>query len=124
MPELYTIGHSTHTLKEFFALLQVHEITYLVDIRTVPKSRHVPWFNKNDLSTALHTEKIAYIHMPELGGLRHSHKDSINQGWHCEGLDHCNPLKACFLKHFLNEIIFGKRIRGAIKFKGLSQIQF
>lgn len=82
MPKLYTIGHSTHTMEDFLALLQAYEITCLVDVRTIPKSRYVPWFNEDTLCEALHKEKIAYIHMSELGGLRHTAKDSINQGWH------------------------------------------
>jgi len=81
MPTLYTIGHSTRTLKEFMAILHAYNITQLVDIRTVPKSRHVPWFNQNALKLALRKEHIHYIHMQELGGLRHTHKNSINQGW-------------------------------------------
>lgn len=82
MPKLYTIGHSTHSLKEFLTILHAHEITHLADVRTIPKSRHVPWFNENDLRTALHKEKITYTHIAKLGGLRRGHKDSINQGWH------------------------------------------
>ncbi|HUX79594.1 MAG TPA: DUF488 domain-containing protein [Alphaproteobacteria bacterium] len=82
MPKLYTIGHSTRTLNEFMAILHGYNITHLVDIRTIPKSRHVPWFNENKLKPALPKEGISYIHMLELGGLRHAHKDSINQGWH------------------------------------------
>lgn len=78
---LYTIGHSTHTIEEFIEILKAHKITHLVDIRTVPKSRHVPWFNKSELAKVLKKEKIAYSHFSQLGGLRHSVKDSINTGW-------------------------------------------
>jgi uncharacterized protein (DUF488 family) len=84
MPSLYTIGHSTRSLEEFISLLKTYHITILVDVRTVPKSRHVPWFNENELQTVLGEEDITYIHMAELGGLRHPHKDSINQGWRNE----------------------------------------
>lgn len=82
MPKLYTIGHSDRTIKEFISLLHAFKITHLVDVRTIPKSRHVPWFNKNSLLTSLSQAKVSYIHMPELGGLRHARKDSINQEWH------------------------------------------
>lgn len=81
MTTLYTIGHSNHTLREFLELLHAHQITHLVDIRTLPKSRHVPWFNKNTLKTALHKRKIAYTHLEKLGGLRRTTKDSVNLGW-------------------------------------------
>lgn len=81
MPQLYTIGHSTHTLQEFLNILHNHKITHIVDIRTIPKSKHVPWFNENELKAALKKEKIPYTHLSELGGLRKTRKDSINQGW-------------------------------------------
>lgn len=82
MPKLYTIGHSDRTMNEFINLLHNFKITHLVDIRTIPKSRHVPWFNEKTLATELLKENITYIHMSELGGLRHARKDSPNQGWH------------------------------------------
>lgn len=81
MPKLYTIGHSTHTLQEFLEILNAHQLIHIVDVRTVPKSRHVPWFNKNEFAAALVKAKIMYTHMPKLGGLRKTTKDSINTGW-------------------------------------------
>lgn len=82
MHRLYTIGHSTHPLKEFMEILQAYQITHLVDVRTIPKSRHVPWFNGPVLKTSLAKEKIAYTHLLNLGGLRRTTKESINTGWH------------------------------------------
>lgn len=82
MPTLYTIGHSNHTLSEFLEILHAHKITRIVDVRTIPRSRHAPWFNENELKKALRQKKIAYIHMKQLGGLRKTSKESINQGWH------------------------------------------
>lgn len=82
MPKLYTIGHSTHTLKEFLEILAAYEITHIVDVRSIPKSRHVPWFNENTFKKSLHKVKIAYTHLSKLGGLRRTSKDSINMGWH------------------------------------------
>lgn len=81
MATLYTIGHSTHNLEDFINLVLGHGATDIIDIRTVPKSRHVPWFNKDSLGIALKKENVTYSHMPTLGGLRHSYKDSINAGW-------------------------------------------
>jgi uncharacterized protein (DUF488 family) len=77
-----TIGHSTRTLEEFIGLLQVHGVTCVVDVRTVPRSRHNPQFNKTSLPRALKKAGLAYVHMPGLGGLRHAKSDSINVGWH------------------------------------------
>jgi uncharacterized protein (DUF488 family) len=82
MPRLFCIGHSTHSFEEFLAMLRAYKISHLVDVRSVPKSRYVPWFNKSELQGALSEAKIRYTHLPELGGLRKPHPDSINQGWH------------------------------------------
>lgn len=79
--ELFTIGHSTRTIEEFLALLKKYDITHLVDVRTIPKSRRVPWFNSEELAKSLHKERIDYTHLKSLGGLRHAKKDSINTGW-------------------------------------------
>lgn len=81
MPRLYTIGHSTHTLQEFFDILHAHQITHVVDVRTIPKSRHVPWFNEKEFKASLSKEKIAYSRIAKLGGLRKTLKNSINMGW-------------------------------------------
>jgi uncharacterized protein (DUF488 family) len=78
---LWTIGHSTKSIDEFLALLQSHGIKRLVDVRTIPRSRHNPQFNAETLGTHLQTAKVAYEHQPELGGLRKPTKDSINAGW-------------------------------------------
>jgi uncharacterized protein (DUF488 family) len=76
-----TIGHSTRTLEDFINLLQLHEVKCVVDIRTVPRSRHNPQFNMDSLPSTLLAVGIAYEHMGGLGGLRHSRSDSINTGW-------------------------------------------
>jgi uncharacterized protein (DUF488 family) len=76
-----TIGHSTHPIDEFIAILRAHEVQALVDVRTVPRSRHNPQFNRDALPQTLQAAGIGYIHMPELGGLRHARRDSVNTGW-------------------------------------------
>jgi hypothetical protein len=78
---IFTIGHSTHPIDEFIGLLKHYGIVQLVDVRTVPKSRHVPQFNSDFLAEALGKQGIEYIHLKSLGGLRHAKKDSINMGW-------------------------------------------
>ncbi len=79
---ILTIGHSTRPIEEFVALLKLHGVTRLVDVRTVPRSRHNPQFNRETLPETLVRQGIAYIHMPGLGGLRHARADSPNRGWH------------------------------------------
>ncbi len=81
-PLVFTIGHSTKALEEFISLLQANSITMVVDIRTIPRSRHNPQFNNETLPGSLHAAGIGYKHMPGLGGLRHARKDSPNTGWH------------------------------------------
>lgn len=81
-PLVMTIGHSTHPLDEFIGLLQTHGVTCVVDVRTVPRSRHNPQFNKASLPRGLKRAGLSYVHMPGLGGLRHAMADSTNLGWH------------------------------------------
>jgi len=79
--KIYTIGHSTRIIDEFIEILRAYGIEKVIDIRTIPKSRHNPQFNQEKLRTALHNRHIAYHHMKDLGGLRHARKDSINTAW-------------------------------------------
>jgi uncharacterized protein (DUF488 family) len=77
----FTIGHSDRTVESLIEILKAHGIDLLVDVRTVPRSRHNPQFNREALPGPLAAAGIEYIHMPGLGGLRHPRKDSINTGW-------------------------------------------
>jgi uncharacterized protein (DUF488 family) len=76
-----TVGHSNRPIEEFLGMLQAHGVELLVDVRTVPRSRHNPQFNRETLPQSLAAAGIRYQHMPGLGGLRHARKDSINAGW-------------------------------------------
>jgi uncharacterized protein (DUF488 family) len=78
---IFTIGHSTRTIDEFVELLNTYDVTLIVDVRTVPRSRHNPQFNKEILPNTLKPQGIKYIHMPDIGGLRHPKRDSINLAW-------------------------------------------
>jgi uncharacterized protein (DUF488 family) len=81
---IFTIGHSTLPIERFLGLLRTYWIEKLVDIRTVPRSRHNPQFNADALAGALTSERVDYVSMPSLGGLRHARKDSSNTGWRNE----------------------------------------
>lgn len=78
---LFTIGHSTHSIEEFIDLLKAHGIEEIADVRSIPKSRHVPQFNTDVLRDSLGQAGIRYTHIAKLGGRRHTRKDSINTGW-------------------------------------------
>jgi uncharacterized protein (DUF488 family) len=69
-------------MEDFIVLLHHYQIQFLVDVRTIPKSRRVPQFNKDNLQSVLPLQQIAYLHFPALGGLRKSSDpNSPNQGW-------------------------------------------
>jgi uncharacterized protein (DUF488 family) len=53
----------------------------LIDIRTIPRSRFNPQFNRDSLPENLRKVGISYRHIPGLGGLRHATKASLNTGW-------------------------------------------
>jgi uncharacterized protein (DUF488 family) len=74
-----TIGHSTHSLEAFIKILETRGVEKVVDVRTIPRSKHNPQFNKDTLPKTL--GKIGYVHISGLGGLRHAKADSPNIGW-------------------------------------------
>ena len=73
-PVIYTIGHSTRTLTEFMDLLHAYDVSQIVDVRTIPKSRHNPQFNGAELKTSLRQSGIHYRPISKLGGLRQLEK--------------------------------------------------
>ena len=84
MVAFFTIGHSTRSIDEFMEMLRSERIGMVVDVRTVPRSRTNPQFNKDTLPSALGEFGIGYIHLPELGGLRSRRKSvdvSPNDFW-------------------------------------------
>lgn len=78
---IYTIGHSNRSFDEFLALLQEHGIERVLDVRTIPKSRHNPQFGQTELASALAQHHIAYTHIDKLGGLRKVQANSPNTAW-------------------------------------------
>lgn len=78
---VFTIGHSTLPMEQFITLLKKYYIQCLVDIRTIPRSRHNPQFNKDAMEEILPKAQIEYRHFKVLGGLRHPSADSPNAGW-------------------------------------------
>lgn len=78
---IFTIGHSTQSISDFIQVLQNQKLKLVVDVRTIPKSRHNPQFGNVRLAKSLGKKEIRYIHLPGLGGLRHTSSDSINKAW-------------------------------------------
>ena len=81
-PLVCTVGHSSRPLETFLNLLQHNKIVRVLDVRTIPKSRHNPQFNQDVLPISLDAVQIRYTHLSGLGGLRHARADSPNAGWH------------------------------------------
>jgi uncharacterized protein (DUF488 family) len=79
---VYTIGHSTHPLSRLLELLRGARIRCLADVRSVPRSRRVPQFNRESLAQDLPAAGIDYLCIPELGGWRSPEPGShANAGW-------------------------------------------
>jgi uncharacterized protein (DUF488 family) len=81
MLTVFTIGHSTRAWEAFVELLRAHGIERVLDVRSIPRSRHNPQFNRETLSAKLRGARISYVHLRSLGGLRHARRDSPNMGW-------------------------------------------
>ena len=82
---IFTLGHSTLPIESFLMLLEAYAIERLVDIRTIPRSRHNPQFNDTALAQSLKPRHVEYVPCKALGGLRRPCKDSPNTGWRNEG---------------------------------------
>jgi uncharacterized protein (DUF488 family) len=80
-PMIYTIGHSTLPIDELVETLKTYDVARVVDVRSIPGSRHNPQFNEDALRRELERAGIEYSHMPGLGGFRKPLKDSPNAGW-------------------------------------------
>ena len=78
---VFTIGHSTRTLDEFVAALDAHGVRTVVDVRSLPGSRHAPQFNADELESGLARHGIGYRQVRALGGRRRAASDSPNTGW-------------------------------------------
>lgn len=76
-----TIGHSTRAWEDFLKLLRAANVERIVDVRSIPRSRHNPQFNRETVSAKLRAAGIGYVCLRKLGGLRHARPDSQNTGW-------------------------------------------
>jgi uncharacterized protein (DUF488 family) len=67
--QLFSIGHSNHSIKTFLRLLAMHQIQVLADVRSHPYSRFATHFRQSELKSALSEKKIKYCFLGEqLGG--------------------------------------------------------
>ena len=63
---LFTLGHSTHSLDDYCALLDAHDVTRVADVRRFPQSRRHPQFRAESLAESLPARGIDYRHLPAL----------------------------------------------------------
>jgi uncharacterized protein (DUF488 family) len=109
-----TIGHSTRPLSEFTAILRGHGVETLADVRSVPRSRHNPQFNRDTLPEELEAAGVAYACLPDLGGFRHARRDSINTGWRNAAFrgfaDYMQTAEFCAAIDQLMELALGSRV--------------
>ncbi len=115
----FTVGHSTRSLDEFVALMREVDCALVADIRTVPRSRTNPQFNKDTLPGELAAFDISYEHVAALGGLRGKTRGlspSVNGFWNNESFHNyadyaLSPAFQDGLRHLIRE---GERRRCAI----------
>ena len=81
---LWTIGHSTHPIDEFLALLAAHDIQRIADVRRFAGSRKYPQFNPDALAVSLADAGVGYTPCPALGGRRRPRPDSPHTAWRNE----------------------------------------
>lgn len=113
MREIWTIGHSTHSIETFTSMLKAFDIQVLADIRHYPGSRRYPHFNKENLAIPMKEAGVEYIHIVELGGRRKPLKDSPNSAWKNEAFrgyaDHMQTREFQQAARQLQEIAAKKR---------------
>ena len=82
---MLTVGHSTHPIEEFLALLRVAEVEQVADVRRFASSRRHPQYGAEALSAALAEQGVGYEHLAALGGRRPVLPGSCNDGWRIAG---------------------------------------
>ncbi len=82
--EIYTIGHSGHSIEKFIALLCKYSINCLVDVRSHPYSKYHSQFNRKNLSASLENNKIQYVFMGKEFGARRNEAELYNSEGHID----------------------------------------
>ena len=105
--DAYTMGFSNRTWDETVQILEAFQIQRLVDIRTLPGSKHTPQFNLEYLQKELRHVGIEYIHMKSLGGLRKPNKEAtLNAAWQNSGFrGYADYMQTPEFESALNELI-------------------
>src|SRR5215469_2598324 len=102
-----TVGHSARDFDEMLTMLQINEVTHLVDVRAFPSSRKFPQWNQPAIIHALPPE-IEYRWIPKLGGRRHTPKgvSSVNSAWQVKAFrDYADYMASDEFTEGLNELL-------------------
>ncbi len=75
---LFTLGHGTLAIEAFVSLVLNANIEHIVDVRTVPKSRHNPQFAREAMQEWIPASGLSYRWEQRLGGFRRPQPDSKN----------------------------------------------
>lgn len=78
---LVTVGHGTLEFSELAELVAAAGVTCLVDVRSMPGSRRLPHFGRDEMAARLPAFGVAYDWRPALGGRRRPRTDSRNVAW-------------------------------------------
>jgi uncharacterized protein (DUF488 family) len=66
---IYSIGHGNRSWSQFLNIIKDHKGKYLVDVRSFPRSKFNPDFNKEELELACKEAGIKYLFLGDsLGG--------------------------------------------------------
>lgn len=105
-PDILTVGHSTRPLEAFIAILQENGAECIADVRSIPRSRHNPQFNRDVLPESLSEAGIDYSHMAGLGGFRKPKPDSQNTGWKNAGFrGYADYMQTAQFQHSLEALL-------------------
>jgi len=78
-PNIFTVGHSNHTIDYFTDLIEAFKINCIIDVRSVAASNYNPQYNEEPLSNALKAKEIEYLHFADEFGARHTDPDLLDE---------------------------------------------
>jgi uncharacterized protein (DUF488 family) len=83
MREMFTIGHSNHTVEHFISLLVTHNISAVADVRSSPYSEYSPQFNQETIQQKLRDANIEYVFLGRELGARRTRKTATSTVRQC-----------------------------------------
>ncbi len=78
---LHTIGHSNLSMPELLRALKDHRVSYIVDVRSSPRSQRHPYFDRPELASTLARAGIDYIYLGDRLGGKPAQGDDVKNKW-------------------------------------------